>query len=54
VKDIVEEWLVEEDRAQHAGVVADEHLENLEARPAGRTDAARNDFTRDRGGRRWP
>src|SRR5262249_56218014 len=39
-ENVVEERLVEPDRAQAARLVAQEHLEDLEARPPRRPDAA--------------
>jgi hypothetical protein len=46
---VVEKRLVEEHRAQHAGGIADDHLEDLESRPAGRTDTAAQHLAGHRG-----
>ena len=48
VEDVVEERLVEPDRAERSGRVADEHLEDLEARAARRPEAAADDLADDR------
>src|SRR6185295_11037824 len=42
MEDVVQEWLVEEDGPQRAGVIADEHFKNLETRPARRTNPTRD------------
>ncbi len=48
-EDVVEKRLVEPDRAQRTGAIADDQLEDLEARPARRANAAADDFAEDRG-----
>jgi ABC-type transporter Mla subunit MlaD len=48
LEDVVEERLVEPDRAQRAGAVAQEQLEDLEPGAAGRPDAAADDLADDR------
>ena len=47
-EDVVEKWLIEPDRAERAGAVADDELEDLEARTARRTNAASDDLADDR------
>jgi hypothetical protein len=47
-EDVVQKRLVEPDRAQRTGAIADDELEDLEPRAAGRPDAAADDFTGDR------
>src|SRR5205823_12995584 len=48
-EDVVQEWLIEPDRAQAPRAIPHEHLEDLEPRPARRTHAAAQDLARDRG-----
>ncbi len=47
MEDVVEERLVEPDRAQRAGAVAHQHLEDLEARPPRRTQAGADHLADD-------
>jgi len=53
-EDVVQERLIEPDRADGAGAVAEQQLEDLEARPAGRADAAADDLADDRRGLAGP
>ncbi len=53
MEDVVEEGLIEPDGAERPGVVAHDHLEDLEARPARRPDAAAKHFAGDRCRHAW-